>query len=757
MKTSITSLLLFFCVLFCAATPTYTLNEQWVDCGNGVKLLDPYYSDGVTITWDGPSRGGKAHGNGTAKKYKNGVYESTYVGEYRDGIREGKGTFTHSDGSVKRGTFVAGQLMGVGTMEADNGDSYEGEFINYRMHGKGKYHFGNGSAFDGFWVSDRPYTGKMTYYDGSSIYLQEGEPVERINDFHTGYSPKIGSRVTEYFDQDWKRCDAKNASYYRIITYVAPHKPKGVVKDFYMSGQLQGEATFVYIDYDDEGKNFNEGKMTLYYKNGKPKSETYYFNNKPNGPQIDYYESGKKQSEMFFTMDIPDGEMTTYYENGNPNMVAIYDNGVLKNNKYLNFTEDGEGCFLVYNEDFQKNHETWEYTGANGRLQVNGDNTISFTVTPNRNVSGGIYADFSPAGNNVIEVTTRQNGTSKDVAVGFLFGFKDWENYCGFYISSNQYTFQQIKNGKRITNYDWQYSEAIKQDINTLRVFNLGDQLGFEINGEELGSMKRPRYDGGFCVLTVINNNSYNEASVDAGGLSIHEIIDDANVIAEYLPSHPTTATEGGWKGSGSGFFINENGLLATNYHVVDGMSAIEVTFIRDGQSESYPASVVMSDKQNDLSILKIDSPSFSPMPTIPYNFTTRVQDTGSEVFTLGYPIASVMGEEVKFTDGKISSKTGIQGDVTVYQISVPIQPGNSGGPLFDNQGNLVGITSSGLNRDYFKSENVNYAIKSSYLKALIDALPQNVSLQTQSDVASLPLTEKIKRFQPYMIYIKVK
>lgn len=223
------------------------------------------------------------------------------------------------------------------------------------------------------------------------------------------------------------------------------------------------------------------------------------------------------------------------------------------------------------------------------------------------------------------------------------------------------------------------------------------------------------------------------------------------------MPSHPTSATDGGWKGSGSGFFINENGLLATNYHVVDGMSAIEVTFIRDGQSESYPASVVMSDKQNDLSILKIDSPSFSPMPTIPYNFTTRVQDTGSEVFTLGYPIASVMGEEVKFTDGKISSKTGIQGDVTVYQISVPIQPGNSGGPLFDNQGNLVGITSSGLNRDYFKSENVNYAIKSSYLKALIDALPQNVSLQTQSDVASLPLTEKIKRFQPYMIYIKVK
>ena len=132
-------------------------------------------------------------------------------------------------------------------------------------------------------------------------------------------------------------------------------------------------------------------------------------------------------------------------------------------------------------------------------------------------------------------------------------------------------------------------------------------------------------------------------------------------------------------------------------------------------------------------------------------------QDSAYLALTLGYPIADVMGDEVKFTDGKISSKTGIQGDVTVYQISVPIQPGNSGGPLFDDKGCLVGITSSGLNRDYFKAENVNYAIKSSYLKALVDAMPQPVRLQTNADIANKPLTEKIKLFQGYMTYIKVK
>ena len=129
---------------------TYTLRDKWVDCGNGCQLLDPYYSDGVTFSWEGPSKEGKANGYGTAIKYVNGEYESTYVGEYKNGIREGKGKFTHRDGSCKTGTFINGQLMGYGTMKSENGDSYEGNFINYRCHGKGIIRWGNGSTFDGF-------------------------------------------------------------------------------------------------------------------------------------------------------------------------------------------------------------------------------------------------------------------------------------------------------------------------------------------------------------------------------------------------------------------------------------------------------------------------------------------------------------------------------------------------------------------------------------------------------------------------------
>ena len=207
---------------------TYTLCDKWVDCGNNTQLLDSYYSPGVTFTWTGPSKAGKANGQGVATKYVNGKFESKYEGTYRNGIREGKGTFTHKDGSVKTGNFINGQLIGKGTVRDGDGNSYEGDLLNYRMHGKGALRWGNGSTFVGYMVDDAPYTGKFTSYTGEVSYIQKGQPVERITETKTNYSPKIGQPVREYFDEDWNRCDPKQAAYYRLITYSAPNKPKEI-------------------------------------------------------------------------------------------------------------------------------------------------------------------------------------------------------------------------------------------------------------------------------------------------------------------------------------------------------------------------------------------------------------------------------------------------------------------------------------------------------------------------------------------------
>jgi S1-C subfamily serine protease len=215
---------------------------------------------------------------------------------------------------------------------------------------------------------------------------------------------------------------------------------------------------------------------------------------------------------------------------------------------------------------------------------------------------------------------------------------------------------------------------------------------------------------------------------------------------------HESTSNE--WSASGSGFFIDKNGYIATNYHVIEDASEIEVDFIQNNEKKSFKAKVISSDKQNDLAIIKIDDAKFKPYLKLPYSIKTIIKDVGSNVFTLGYPMAlTLMGEEVKFTDGKISSKTGFQGDITTYQISVPVQPGNSGGPLFDYDGNIIGV----VNAKIMAADNVSYAIKLTYLKNLIDVIPDKLILPNDITISQKTLTDKIKILSNYVVLIKIR
>jgi S1-C subfamily serine protease len=213
-----------------------------------------------------------------------------------------------------------------------------------------------------------------------------------------------------------------------------------------------------------------------------------------------------------------------------------------------------------------------------------------------------------------------------------------------------------------------------------------------------------------------------------------------------------------GWLGNGTGFFIDRHGFIATNFHVIAAAKEIEVEFVRNGLKEKHIASVIKADKNSDLAILKITSVEFLPLDSLPYSFSTEIVDVGTEVFSLGYPLAlSLMGTDIKFTDGKISSRTGFQGSLATYQISVPIQPGNSGGPLFDIDGSIIGLTSAGMNRSMDITENVNYAIKSTYLKNLIDIACPDIVLPNDMTISKKNLKEKIKVLSDYVILIKIK
>jgi len=227
-------------------------------------------------------------------------------------------------------------------------------------------------------------------------------------------------------------------------------------------------------------------------------------------------------------------------------------------------------------------------------------------------------------------------------------------------------------------------------------------------------------------------------------------------MVKTYPASKQKTIKTGEWAGNGSGIIISKSGHIITNHHVIDGADKIEVEFMLNDELQKFNAEVVQVDKVNDLAVLKIFDMDFNGIVEPPYNFKFRGSDVGTKVYAFGYPLAlSIMGKELKVTDGMISSKTGFDGDITTYQITAPIQGGNSGGPLFDEQANLIGINSSVIRKDI--AANVAYSIKTSYVSNLIDVLPKSIELPSSKVLESLSLTEQIKEISKYVVLVKVK
>lgn len=181
----------------------------------------------------------------------------------------------------------------------------------------------------------------------------------------------------------------------------------------------------------------------------------------------------------------------------------------------------------------------------------------------------------------------------------------------------------------------------------------------------------------------------------------------------------------------GTGFLLNQGGLIGTNWHVVSGAGKISVTF--PGWQDSVEAEIVIRDVANDLAILRLKDVTklAGTCPDLPFQLTDMKSVVlGERVSTLGYPLSPVLGSTPKFSEGVIASKNGLQDDPRSFQISAAIQPGLSGGPLFDDNGNVIGVVEATLNpgATYEATgalpQNVNWAIKADYLLNLAGMLP---------------------------------
>jgi len=195
----------------------------------------------------------------------------------------------------------------------------------------------------------------------------------------------------------------------------------------------------------------------------------------------------------------------------------------------------------------------------------------------------------------------------------------------------------------------------------------------------------------------------------------------------------------GGW--TGSGFLISDSGMVATNYHVAGQARELKARFPEVGKE--FAAHVVLKDPNNDLAIVQLDGFALKDIgqTQISYGFDrSKHLSLGAPVYAIGYPLSDVMGQNPKSSSGTVNSKSGMGDDMVHLQISVPVQPGNSGSPLFDDDGNVIGIVVATLTQ----TQNVNYAIKSDYLLNLCEMLPDSVNLAAKG---TKPKPEEVAPF----------
>lgn len=201
----------------------------------------------------------------------------------------------------------------------------------------------------------------------------------------------------------------------------------------------------------------------------------------------------------------------------------------------------------------------------------------------------------------------------------------------------------------------------------------------------------------------------------------------------------------------GTGFMIDTKGYLVTNFHVVDGADSVSV---ESNNGNIYKTAVVYKNQGYDLAILQIRDSAYHAMGPLPYSFRRVQPELGEQVFTLGFP-----RDEIVYNEGYMSSATGYKGDTINYQLSIPVNPGNSGGPVLDSQGDVLGIISGRQTQ----VDGVAFAIRSSYLvKALND--PKNDSIHHRinlpmriknNSLAGIRREQQIKKLQDYVFVVR--
>lgn len=196
-----------------------------------------------------------------------------------------------------------------------------------------------------------------------------------------------------------------------------------------------------------------------------------------------------------------------------------------------------------------------------------------------------------------------------------------------------------------------------------------------------------------------------------------------------------------------TGFLVDGKGYLITNAHVVENARNL---IVENKKGDQFIAEVVYSNSVTDLAILKITDTSFNKVANLPYTFTKTGAELAEPIFTLGYP-----REEVVYGEGYLSAESGYYGDTTSYQISISANPGNSGGPVIDQNGEVIGIISS----KETNADGVVFAIKSKNIYTALKEIKKDkditIKTPTINTLKGLNRVKQIKKLEDFVYKVK--
>jgi len=249
-------------------------------------------------------------------------------------------------------------------------------------------------------------------------------------------------------------------------------------------------------------------------------------------------------------------------------------------------------------------------------------------------------------------------------------------------------------------------------------------------------------------LYSMIQQTTQQTSSYEKMSMELSRLKSSTNSLIRDVKSnqnHPTAPVKA-MKFGGTGFAISANGYILTSYHVIEKSDTV---YVQNSKGEQYKVEIKYKDPVNDIAILKIIDKTFS-LGALPYSLKKTAVGMGEIVYTLGYP-----KEDIVFGKGYLSSQSGFNGDTLAYQVAIDVNPGNSGGPLLDNSGNIIGI----INAKESHTDGATFAVKAKFLQEALSSIPQDSVIgkisARKSKIGRLEPSKQVSKIQEYVFMVK--